>query len=142
MAKGSAVLSGVAVETGAEELRRIVKAIGYARESSLDGYSAEQLIALQRALWASGWDLFLDSLSADQAAAVLDAGEVPAFCESRAGLLCVPSSLADAGDVHDFLCHRWNGCDDPDCTTEADEERSRVYRAAVNLRKTSKKGGA
>lgn len=44
-------------ETGREELRAISNMLDWCTESSLDGYSLEQLVTLGRAWRASEWDI-------------------------------------------------------------------------------------
>jgi hypothetical protein len=127
-------------ETGADELRRIVRVLGCSRESALDGFTSEQLIAIVRACWASGWDVYVDDLSSDQCRAILDVGEVPAFFESTRGLIAVPSSSCDSADVHDWLCGE-HECDFGGsaeglgaCSAPINPDRWLVWRTAQRLR--------
>lgn len=74
-------------ESGAEELRRIVAHIENCRESALDPYSAEEILRLARACWASEWDVWIDDLSPEQCAkAIEDPAFVPRFEETKGGL--------------------------------------------------------
>lgn len=57
--------------TGASELRAIVTCLNYTREWALDGFTAEELLILVRALWASEWDVFLDNMTPEQVAHAL-----------------------------------------------------------------------
>jgi hypothetical protein len=57
--------------TGAEELRRIVRAMNDTRESFNDRFSAEELVAIYRAMFASGWDYYPDQWSEEQVQAAL-----------------------------------------------------------------------
>jgi hypothetical protein len=59
------------VDTGADELRLIVKNMGNCRESFLQAYSAEQLLMLFRMQLASGWDFYPDQWTHGQVAAAL-----------------------------------------------------------------------
>jgi hypothetical protein len=53
-------------ETGADELRRVVRVMGLTNESAFDGLSAEQCIKLIRACWSSPWDVLPDELGHDE----------------------------------------------------------------------------
>ncbi len=64
--------------TGADELRKIVRAMDDTREGFNDRYTAEQLVAIYRAMFASGWDIYPDQWSAEQVEDALR-GEVPKF---------------------------------------------------------------
>lgn len=57
--------------TGAEELRTIVRVLNQCRESFLDRYSVEQLIALYRALRRSEWDVLPDAWTSKEIADAL-----------------------------------------------------------------------
>lgn len=124
------------VESGADELRRIVRVLGACRESALDGFTAEQLCALTRACWASGWDVYVDDLSSDQASAVLECGEVPAFFDDACGLIPIPSSRAPSEAVHEYLCHGGRSCsgDGDGCDRDVSADRERSYATAQRLR--------
>jgi hypothetical protein len=107
-------------ETGAQELRRVVSCLNSCAESAIDAFTAEEIIKLVRACWASGWDIWPDNLTDAQVAAVLETGEVPCFFESSRGLVALPVRLARArwdADrsvvdlvMHEYLCHRDRGC--------------------------------
>jgi len=129
------------VESGADEMRRAVRVLGCCRETDLEPYTAEQLLKLVRACWASGWDVYVSDLSAEQCVAAIDLGEVPAFFDGPRGLECVPSSSADAEDWHLFLCHPVG--DDcvmgaGACPVSEHEDRAMVARAAVRVRSVKK----
>lgn len=68
-------------ESGADELRRMVRVLNMCREDAIDGYTAEELVILVRACWASDWDVLPDDLSEAQASAVLDLGAPVMFAE-------------------------------------------------------------
>ncbi len=110
-------------ESGAEKLRRVVRHLNHCRESAIDGFSAEQLLILVRAVWASGWDVWIDQLTEDQCRAALAKREVPEFLETTRGLVSLPSSLASSPAV--LL---WIHGDSADERTADDvEERSRAW---------------
>ncbi len=53
-------------ETGIEELRRIVRVCSDTQESAFDGFTAEQIIYMVRACWASPWDIRPDDLTPEE----------------------------------------------------------------------------
>lgn len=54
-------------ETGAEELRKIVRVLNNTREGALDGFTAEELIRIVRACLASPFDITPDYLHYNEA---------------------------------------------------------------------------
>ena len=71
-----------------DELRRVADVLGYTRQTErLMACSAEEMLKLVRACWASDWDVYPDMLSHAQIDAVL-AGtlEKPDFVETWRGL--------------------------------------------------------
>ncbi len=131
----------VEAESGADQLRRVVRVLDSCREDALDGFTPEELILLVRLCWRSEWDVFVDDLSADQVHAALTIGEVPDFFDTGGLLLPLPSSLADAAAVHAWLCrHDRRGevlCNLETCDRSVDADRERAYRTAQRVRSTS-----
>lgn len=74
---------GTVKETGAEELRRVVRACNLTREDALSGFSAEQVLRLMRACWASPWDILPDALTEDERAAAAARGTLSPECVAR-----------------------------------------------------------
>ena len=70
-------------ETGAEELRRIVRVLNQCAESALDPFSSAELIAIVRACWASPWDIFLDQLTLDERRYAAQHGKLSDECNAR-----------------------------------------------------------
>ena len=71
-----------------DELRRVANVLGYTRQTErLMACSAEEMLKIVRACWASDWDVYPDALSNAQIDAVL-AGTLaaPDFVETRYGL--------------------------------------------------------
>ena len=66
--------------TGANELRAIVRAMDNENEGFNDRYTAEELVAIYRALFASEWDISPSRWSAAQVEAALR-GETPTWDE-------------------------------------------------------------
>lgn len=129
-------------ETGAEELRRISHVLGCCRESALDAFTAEQLVTLVRACWASGWDVYVDDLSQDQCTAALELGEIPDFFDGPQGLLPIPATGASVDVAHAYLVHAGRRCGcapDVECgPVPGKEDRLRSWDAARRLRMTGK----
>jgi hypothetical protein len=86
-------------ETGIEELRRAAKALSWCNESVLQSIgSAERVLNVARAMWASGWDLYPDQWTPQQIeiAATKGAAGAPKFEERPCGL--------HALEVEDCIC--------------------------------------
>lgn len=67
-------------QTGAEELRKVVRVLDDMREDFSDRFTAEQLLQLVRMLWRSDWDIYPDHWSERQIEAALR-GTAPVFDE-------------------------------------------------------------
>jgi len=78
---------------GADELRRVVRHLDGCAGDRLDGVPAWHLVALCRAVWACGWDVWIDDMSDRQWAAVLSPGEIPRFAEGARGLVPMPTRV-------------------------------------------------
>jgi hypothetical protein len=74
---------GTRKETGIEELRRVVRAANMTTESAFDTYTAEQVILVMRACWASGWDILPDDLLASERAHAAVHGVLSEECLAR-----------------------------------------------------------
>lgn len=70
-------------ETGAEELRRIVRVLNSTSESALDAFTAEELLRIVRACWASPWDMFPDTLTFEERKYAAKHGKLSAACNRR-----------------------------------------------------------
>ena len=70
-------------ETGAEELRRMVSALNMSTESAVDPFSAEQVIRIVRACWASPWDLLPDMLTLAERRYAAKHGKLSDACARR-----------------------------------------------------------
>ena len=70
-------------ETGAEELRRIVSALGMSAETAVDPFTAEQVIRIVRACWSSPWDLLPDMLTDSERWHAAKHGRLSAACVRR-----------------------------------------------------------
>lgn len=74
------------MRTGAGELRRIVRAMDDTREDFLDRFTAEQLVTIYRAMFASEQDVCPDLWTEEQVQGALR-GEVPNFENDEADTL-------------------------------------------------------
>ncbi len=63
-------------DLGIDELRKAVRVLGGMNETFNQRFSAEELLKLCRACWASEWDITPDRWTEDQVQAALK-GEVP-----------------------------------------------------------------
>lgn len=50
-------------ESGIEEMRRAVSVAGMCRESAMEGFTAEEVMNLFRACWATPYDMLPDELN-------------------------------------------------------------------------------
>lgn len=66
--------------TGAEDLRAAVRLLNNCREQFLDGYSAEQCLALARAWRRAAWDVRPDEWTEEQVAIAI-AGGTPEWAD-------------------------------------------------------------
>lgn len=80
---------------GVDELRRAVQLLSRNREDFNQRHTAEELLAIARACWASEWDVWPDKWTDEQVAAAIR-GIAPKFREGRFGL--------HALDVTDCRC--------------------------------------
>jgi hypothetical protein len=87
---------GAYKETGIEELRRIVAAANWARESAFDGFTAEECVRLVRACWGSKWDILPDHLLHEERLEAARTGKLSEACEER-----LDHDLGDAPDKTD-----------------------------------------
>jgi len=62
---------------GIDELRQIVRLCDNTRESEHDGYSAEELIKMTRAILASGWDITASDLTEEEKEYAAEHGKFP-----------------------------------------------------------------
>ena len=71
-----------------DELRRVANVLGYTRQTErLIACSAEEMLKLVRACWASDWDVYPDALSHQQIDAILTGAlDKPDFVETERGL--------------------------------------------------------
>ncbi len=67
---------------GCDELRRIVRAMDDTREGFNQRFTAEQLVRIFRAMFASGWDIYPDTWPAWMVKAALR-GVVPKFDDNE-----------------------------------------------------------
>lgn len=81
---------------GIEELRRAVELLDRNNEGSNAGFSAEELLNIARACWASGWDVWPDEWTSQQVEAAAKDKTPPRFEERPNGL--------HALDVTDCVC--------------------------------------
>jgi hypothetical protein len=76
-AEGRAIISCMKKPvSGPDELRKAARLIGMCRESFNQRFTAEELLKLARACWASEWDFTPDQWTEEQVQAALK-GEVP-----------------------------------------------------------------
>jgi hypothetical protein len=69
--------------TGAEVLRCAVSLCNASRESTFDDLTAEEVINLCRACWASDWDVYPDNLRASERKYAARHAKLPAAAEAR-----------------------------------------------------------
>ena len=71
-----------------DELRRVANVLDYTRQTErLMACSAEEMLKLVRACWASDWDVYPDALSHEQIDAILTGAlDKPDFVETWRGL--------------------------------------------------------
>lgn len=81
------------IETGADELRLIVRNIDATRESFLERFTAEELLQLFRMQLASGWDFYPDQWTARQVAEALR-GVVPTWTDDECPVYLTPCRCA------------------------------------------------
>lgn len=70
-------------KTGAEVLRIAVSLCNSSRESCFDDLTAEQVLNLARACWASEWDVYPDSLTDRERRTAARTGKLPVSAEKR-----------------------------------------------------------
>jgi len=70
-------------ETGAEELRRMVSTLNMSAETAVDPFTAEQVIRIVRACWASPWDLLPDMLTLAERRYAAKHGKLSDACNRR-----------------------------------------------------------
>ena len=69
--------------TGIEEMRLLVQNAGYCVESTFDDFTAEQLLKIFRACWASEWDLYPDVLTRAELRYAAKHGKLSDRCNAR-----------------------------------------------------------
>lgn len=69
-------------EPGTLELRRVVAVLENTNENWAEGLTLEEIVAVVRACWASGWVFGPDLLTSTQIDRAIYFGIAPAFCPS------------------------------------------------------------
>lgn len=82
------------IESGIEMVRRAVRVANMTRESSFDGFSAEECLRLISACWASKWDVLPDDLLLSERIHAASHGRLSEAAERR---------LASAFSLEPFL---------------------------------------
>lgn len=71
---------------GIDELRLLVSNLNACNETFNQEHTAEELLKIGRALWASEWDILPDAWTAQQVQAAIDHGTVPTWSDGEHAL--------------------------------------------------------
>lgn len=68
---------------GVEELRRLADATGYHKEWAWEGFTAEEVLNIMRAIGASRWDVMADQLTWEERCYAAEHGKISEECDRR-----------------------------------------------------------